>query len=346
MEILRFELKKFFFNNNGRIFIPIVFIIIFIANFCTSNVSNQRMEANKEEYCSIISEYKLGGIVTESSQKKLQKLINNCNEAEDKFDKLFFDYQIGKINKSEYEKAAQYFASIANSSDTLNILQDQFEYAESDINNRYIMYTNSWELLFGHSSNIIFLIYLILIVTLVFAGEIDNGGMRSFNITCKNGRNRLVLSKLAVSEIILASSYIIYIIAYFLFVHWKFGLDSSNFPIQSLQLYSEYTGSVSLINGYISVCAIRLLSLMACASVVHFLYSLINSSIGVISFSTAFVFVPMLINNKALDYLPQNMCDYNLYDLNFKLVFILNLIIIAVFTLLSVIVWKRKSDSK
>lgn len=346
MEILRFELKKFFSNNKGRIFIPIALVLILIANFCTSNISNQRMEVNKEEYFSIISEYKLGGIVTENSQKELQKLIDNCNAAEDEFNKLLYDFQIGKINRSEYEKEAEYLSSITNSKYTLNILQDQFEYAESDINNRYIMYTNSWELLFEHSSDIFFLLYSILIVTLVFAGEIDNGGMRSFNITCKNGRNRLVLSKLAVSEIVLASSYVIYIIAYFLFVHWKFGVDNSNFPIQSLQLYSEYTGSVSLINGYISVCVMRLLSLMACAAVVHFLYSLINSSIGVISFSTAFVFAPMLINNKALDYLPQNMCNYNLYDLNTKLVFILNLIIIAVFALLSVIVWKRKSDSK
>lgn len=346
MEILRFEFKKFFINNKGIIIVPITIIAIFILNIFTSNVDNPGLEVNKERYYEITSSYNLLGKVTDETKNELNSLIEQCDDTNKKFDRLLYDLQVGKITTSEYQQSSNELSKIINNEPVLNLLQAQFEYSEGNVENRYIMYTNAWNLMFEHSSDIYFLIFALMIVTIVFTGDVDNNGVRKIIITCKNGRSKLLLSKFAVAGIILTISYLVYLCLYIVFIHLKFGLDCYNFPIQSLQLFANYNIPISLVQGYIFTIIIRLISLLSFSSIIFTLYSLTNSSMGSISFSIILILLPTIISNENLKYLPQKMCNYNLCDFNIHLALGINLIVITLFLALSIIFWKRKSNAR
>lgn len=346
MEILKFEFKKFFINNKGIIIVPITIITVLILNIFTSNVENPGLEVNKDDYYEITSNYNLCGKVTNETKDELNTLIEKCDAAKKDFDCLLYDLQIGKITNSEYQQSSNNLSKNMNNETVLNLLQAQFEYSEGNTENRYIMYTNAWNLLFKHSSYIYFLIFALMIVTIVFAGDVDNNGAKKIIITCKNGRSKLLLSKFIVSGSILTISYIIYLCLYFSFINFKFGLHCYNFPIQSLQLFASYNKPMSLLKGFILTNIIRLISLLSFSSIIFLLYSLTNSSMGSISFSIILILLPTILDNEILKYFPQKMSNYNLCDFNIYLALAINFIFVTLFLALSIVFWKRKSNSR
>lgn len=345
METLRFEFKKILKNNYGRILIPILIIAIIIISMAMSEVGNQKLEANKDSYYALISSCNLCGKVTADSEKSLAMLEDKLNKAQEDFDNIFFDYQIGKIDRSEYLSLTNDLIDLLNQKDVIDIIKSQFEYCKEDTENRYVMYSNGWNMLFSKNGGMLFSLFAIFIVTLSFAGDTDDG-MKRFLVTCKNGRRKLIFSKLISTELITVVSYLAYLFAFGTYVKIKCGLDNGFYPIQSLELYAEYIGSNSIISAFLSVCIIRLLSIMSCIAIITMLYTIINSSTGAIALSFALVFIPMIIDIKALNYFPQRMINYNLFDVNFYIAFGINVLIIIVTAMLGNIFWKRKSNQK
>ncbi len=345
MEILRFEFNKILKNNRGCIIIPIVLLIIFTISILTSHVPNQNLEVHKNEYENIVSEYSLLGNITVESEKSLENILKKCDKAESDFDKLFYKYQLGEINKGEYQNKANELSAITNLKSVVETIQMQFDYAKESPSNRYIMYTNGWDLVTSRNSDIVFLMLVLLVVTLCFRGDTD-GGMKSFVLTCNGGKVKLPLIKLMVSEIIICISYILHTFAYYFYIEKKYGLPNGNYPIQSLQMYSDYTNNSSLILANIQITFIRLFALIICTAFVFLCFTVINSSIGAIITSASFLIFPIMFKESNMSFLPQAMCRYQLYDLNYTFSLLINIFLFAIMFVLSILFWKRKSNSK
>ena len=345
MEILRFEFNKILKNNRGCIIIPTVLLIIFAISILTSHVPNQNLEIYKNEYANIVSEYGLLGNITDESEKNLEILIEKCGKAESDFDELFYKYQLGEINRSEYQNKANELSAITNLKTVIETIQMQFDYAKENPSNRYIMYTNGWDMVTSRNSDIVFLMLVLLVVTLCFRGDTD-GGMKSFVLTCNGGKIKLPITKLMVSEIIVCISYILHTTAYYLYIEKKYGLLNGNYPVQSLQMYSDYVSDCSLTSTNIQITLIRLFALVACTAFVFLCFTVINSSIGAICISASFLILPVMFKEINLSFLPQAMCRYQLYDLNFSLSLLINIFLFAIMLVLSILFWKRKSNSK
>lgn|GEM_PF-4821494 len=345
MEILRFEFDKFLKNNRGCIIIPIVLLLMLVISFFTSYIQNQNLEVYKKEYFSIVSEYGLLGEITNKSEQNLEKLIEKCDKAETDFEKLLYKYQLGDVNRSEYQNKASELSEITNLKPIIKTIQMQFDYAKKNPTNRYIMYTNGWELVTSRNTDIVFLLLIILIVTICFRGDTD-GGMRSFILTCNGGKIKLPFIKLIVSEIMLCVSYFLHTFAYYFYVIKKYGLPSGEYPVQSLQMYSDYQNNSSLILTNIQITFIRLLALIVCTAFVFLCFVVIDSSIGAISVSSAFLILPVMFKEYSLWFLPQTMCRYQLYDLNYTFSLLINVLLFVVICVLSILFWKRKNNLK
>lgn len=345
MEILRFEFNKILKNNRGCIIIPAVLLIIFAISILTSHVPNQNLEVHKKQYENIVLEYGLLGNITDESQKSLENLIKKCDKAESDFDELFYKYQLGEINRSEYQNGANKLAAITNLKSIIETIQTQFDYAKENPSNRYIMYTNGWDLVTSRDSDIVFLMLVLIVVTICFRGDTD-GGMKSFVLTCNGGKIKLPITKLMVSEIIICISYILHTTAYYLYIEKKYGLPNGNYPVQSLQMYSDYVRDCSLTLTNIQITLIRLFSLVTCTAFVFWCFTVINSSIGAICISASFLILPVIFKEINLSFLPQTMCQYQLCDLNFSLSLLINIFLFAIMLVSSILFWKRKSNSK
>lgn len=345
MEILRFEFNKFLKNNRGYIIISVALSIMLVISILFSYIPNQNLEMYKEEYLNIVSEYELLGEVTNESEQCLERLIEKCDKAESDFDKLLYRYQLGDINRSEYQKKASELSEITNLKSIIKTIQMQFDYAKENSANRYILYTNGWNLVTIRNFDVIFLLLIILVVTLCFRGDTD-GGMKSFLLTCSSGKIKLPIIKLMVCEIIVCISYILHTLVYYYYIIKKYGLPNGNYPVQSLQIYSDYTGDSSLILTNIRITVIRLLALIVCTAFVFLCFSVINSSIGAISISSAFLVLPLMVKNNNISFLPQTMCRYQLYDLNYTFSLLINIMLFIIMFALSILFWKRESNSK
>lgn len=345
MEILKFEFNKLLKNNRGCIIIPIVLIIMLVISILFSYSTNQNLEVYKEEYFKIVSEYELLGPVTNKSQQRLEKLIEKCNKAESDFDGLFYRYQLGEINSSEYQNKALKLSKTTNLKSIIKTIELQFDYAKENPNNRYIMYTNGWDLVTSRNFDVMFLMLSILIVTICFYGDND-GGMKSFILTCNQGKIKLPITKLIVSEITVCFSYILHTFVYYIYIIQKYGLPNGNYPIQSLQMYSDYAGNSSLVLSNIKIFVIRLSALMVCTVFVFLCFIVINSSIGAISVSTALFILPLTFKDDNLSLLPQAMCRYQLYNSRFTTTLLINMMVFVLMFILSILFWKRKSNSK
>lgn len=346
METLKLEFKKFFIINKGIFIVPLILIVILALNTATLSAENIGLEINKEEYNKITSTFNLTGKVNKESEKRLNSLIDDMEKANIEFEKVFYDFQIGKIDLSTYQEKSKALGEKINSDKTLKIIKSQFEYAKENTNNRYILYTNGWNLLFSNYSSIYFLIFALIIITLLFSSEIDNSLVKKLIITTKNGKNKLIISKIAVLIFTIIVSFIFYNLTYFSFVKIKFGLPSFGFPIQSLENFQNLTSSISLINAFLVTLSVRLLSLITFSLIAVSIFLIINSSIGGISISFILILLSSELKDDIFKYLPQNITSYNLFDFNVYLALIINLCFIVLFLYLNIILWKRKNSTK
>ncbi|MCC8073175.1 MAG: hypothetical protein LIO62_03505 [Clostridiales bacterium] len=344
MEILRLEFRKFMKNNKGFAVIFTVLPIIFIISVLTSQVSNQYLEIYKDEYSKILCEYNLSGKVTDKSIQSLEKLKDKCEKAQLDFDNLFYKYQLGEISTSEYQSEISELSKITNLKSIIETTETQFDYAKENPDNRYILYTNGWNLLMSRDCDIVFLMLVLLVVTICFLGD-TSSGMKSFILTCNLGRIKFLVVKLTVCETIIGFSYILHTLAYYFYIDKKYGLPNGDFPVQSLQMYSDYTDSASLNSASIKVTIVRFSALLVCTAFVFLCFTVFTSSVGAICVSSSFLLIPIMFYEIDLPFLPQEMCLYQLYDLSFLGSLLINIFLFVTSLVLSILLWKRKSNT-
>lgn len=197
----KFELKRVLFKKKGILIIAAaLFLEILSLSHSNSYRADSEVEENKELYMTYMKKY--DGVADKDRYNELsaeieylEECIENANNASDR-------YYAGEITRAQMselrKKGLPYYDDLA----VLKSIRTQYDYGLKDGKSGVIMYETGWILLLGRPySNIIVPVVIILLIMPVFTEDYTYD-MYRINDCCKNGKNKLFLSRITASVII------------------------------------------------------------------------------------------------------------------------------------------------
>ncbi len=194
-------------------------------------------------------------------------------------------------------------ANIANSSfeqrKGFEVIFEQYLYVCEDTQNRYFLQTNGWSGLFARETFDFFLVLaVVLIAAPIFCREFEFQ-MDTLILTNRECRKsclaKIFVAGSLVSIFSLLSSGIRY-----LYFYCKYGLPNGDYPIQSIEVFSESTKGVSLLESYLWISLFQCFGCILLTVVIMFLSVLCKKYIFVLFGAMAIMFVPYLALTKTI----------------------------------------------
>lgn len=255
MRNIKYEFYKLLIKRKG---ILIILIFMFI-KLLTLTFSVQSVNSKLDENLTVYNEYmvNISGKLNIEKESYIINEKNKITKASSLVNKIIEDYQNGSITEEEYTDKILSLNKVLDKQRCFNIIYSQYEYVKKDTNRRYFLYTQGWNALLGKEQlDWAFMLLLMMVVTPVFAFEYESG-MFQILLSCKKGKKSLAFSKIIVIIVISSSLSAVFSIMEFMFINFKLGLQSGDFPIQSLEFYSTAIHNISLIKAFILISVIK-----------------------------------------------------------------------------------------
>lgn len=304
MDMLKYEIKKLFFNKIALALIVIFALIPAICN-CIKEVDYIRNVTSINDLYELENKYegKINDKYFIENPEVLQKIKNKMQfQISDKDEQFYFDYNNAINNFNNYNgNTNSKFDSILSLKNELEDLKNKGQeksYYYRTVDKKYNMmletkepqfyFAKGWNDLLNQlskTSNIFIGMICIVIVSSIFSNEYSSG-MDSLIFSSKNGRVKIVKAKLGATIIFSITIVLFYNLIQFLSVILPTTIIGWNTPIQSQVdfMYSPY--KFTMLQYFGVTVLFQVIGTIALSFIVTFMSSLFKSSLA--TFFTSF----------------------------------------------------------
>ena len=272
------------------------YIVLFLAvSLLSLAVTAKPQNLDMEKYWDGYTYYleQVAGQYSSEKATYIEKEAQNIAEASKLREELLDRYYDGELTLREFEQRFSELETVLQYQQGFEVLYDQYLYISENTENRFFLPTNGWNGLFEQNvfPFLLFQMILVLIVP-VFCSEIGNQ-MDILICTTKEGK------KAVFSQMMLAGSVAVLLcfldgIIRFVFFDLKYGLPYGDAPLQSLSYFGDYTGKVSLMDGYWNMVLLRCIGGFILAVFILFVSVLVRKYALTLLITASAVLLPYL----------------------------------------------------
>lgn len=258
MKLLQLEFKKIFLiSKNWVVLVIVILSQILLFNINTPHYNFQTRQYN-ERYHIYLSDF--GGKINEIKQHNIIKEQERIEEFEKESWVLFSKLYNGEYTPDEYDSKLTSYNNLYEDKIAFQQIQNQYDYAAEDPENRYVMDENGWYVILQENNiNFLLIFCIIYIVTQTFCPDYETG---MYNIlSCSKNGKKLVLIKLIISIFLITMFFLATLIIQVLSAQIKFGLYNIEYPLQSISYFYACPYDLTIGQGFIIICILKFLSL-------------------------------------------------------------------------------------
>lgn len=291
MRNILFELKKMMYYRKGFWCIVLFLAASMLSLAVTIQPHNLDMEKYWDGYAYYLEQ--VAGPYSSEKAAYIEKEAQNIAEASKLREELLDRYYDGELSLREFEQQFSEQETVLQYQQGFEVLYDQYLYVSENTENRFFLPTNGWNGLFEQNvfPFLLFLLILVLIVP-VFCSEIGNQ-MDGLICTTREGK-KAVSSQMVLAGTIAVLLCLLDGIVRFVFVNMKYGLPYGDAPLQSLSYFGDYTGKVSLMDGYWNMVLLRCVGGFTLAVFILFLSVLVRKYALTLFITASAVLLPYL----------------------------------------------------
>lgn len=293
MEVISYELRKIFKYRKGIWYLLIFLLIKIISMDMLDKPVNEAMFREIKSVQYYLD--KVQGIINQKTIAYMDKESAKIAQAEGSLQKLNNSYYDGKIDKKIYKKRLKPIIEKLKHREGFDALFSQYNYAQENPKNRFLLNTNGWDsLLSKEHLDWFFYVLLFLIITPIFCEEFSCN-MEGIILTQKNGGKYLSLYKIGISVFLTIFLSILNIGIEYLFICCKYGLQHGNYPLQSLSYYADSGKNISLFGAFLAISFIKIIGAVELSILLLFFSVLIKRYALILLVITADMMLPFYL---------------------------------------------------
>lgn len=275
----------------------IYFLLKTISMVITDKPSNTETFLNKEQYNYYLN--KVYGKITDKKEEYLIQEFNIISKANQELQKVYIDFNDNKITEEELYATLEENSNILKYEKGFQLVFEQYTYARENTENRFLMDTNGWAGLLANDKIDLFYIFLIIILTVPVICTEYESRMNEINITVRKGNKYIITTKFIVSFTIIILLSILNSIIDYMFYNIKYGLNHSDYPLQSLEFYSNSSSNLSLFSTYLLIILLQIMGYLCFGLSILFLSDMLKKYTLVSFFSAMIVILPYYVFNRS-----------------------------------------------
>lgn len=251
------------------------------------------IEANKSSY--VLLMHKIFGKNNAYKTNSINDLVKEVNDANNKILKKADKYESGEISQTDYIDYSFKLSEILSQKDIVERINSQKEYVTQDQKHRYYIYENGWtNLLQNTGIDILLFIFILLSITPIFCNEYETG-MNELNLISSGGYKCLYANKILAGISITSLLSIILSAENICINNWRFGLDGTEYPLQSLRIFEDFATEISIKNWLILYVLLGMMSAIYISILVMFLSVITRKVVNTILITISILFFPLFV---------------------------------------------------
>ncbi len=256
MGVRWYEWKKLMCHSGGLL-IVVAFVLLEIFRLIISHGSglaeNKRHRTFYEQYLSYVV-----GKVDEETTDFFSERNEEFSRAESLLQTICQRYSLGELTEEEYRSQLGELEQLMAGQKGYDVLYKQYLYARENPENRYLLDTNAWDALISEESLDIGLLLAIMIFALLCFGRESSAEMDIVIRMSANGERKTAKEKILLVTILSLGSCMLDFCIRVVFFQCGYGFTNGDYPVQSLEFYSGYAGSMSLMETTLRIFLFRM----------------------------------------------------------------------------------------
>ena len=256
MGVRPYEWKKLMYHSGGGLIIA-VFILLEVLGLIISHGSRL---SETERYRSFYEQYlsHAAGKVDGRTERYFSERDEAFSRAESQLQTIYQRYSSGELTEKEYRSQLGELEQLQVSKIGYDVLYGQYLYARENPENRYLLDTDAWNALISTDSINIWMLLEIMIFALLCFGRESMSEMDAVIRISANGERKTAGEKILLITLLSVSVCMLDFCIRWVFFQWGYGFSHGDYPVQSLEFYSEYVGSISLTEAAIRIYLFRM----------------------------------------------------------------------------------------
>lgn len=287
--MLLYELRKCLLNYRCLLIIIVALILKLL--FLNITIKEPKYHIRMDYDFFIEISQKISGRYTDENKAYLLSLLDEISNAESEINRLNGEVIAGKTDINTFTLAYYELRESTKHREAVDILYKQYQYIECSPDDRYFAYLDGWERLLGNTNVDMILLLVILFLTApIFLIEYESGTI--ILLLCgRNGKKMLAFQKILCATFCSIFITLLFALVEWVYIQTKFPLNYSDFPIQSIEIFSELQTTLSLIQSWELIVLLRIFGAMftavitCCFEVIFFKMAptVLNSALLVIT---------------------------------------------------------------
>lgn len=256
MGVRWYEWKKLMCHSGGLLIVW-AFILLEVLGLIFSHGSelseNRRYRSFYGQYLSHVA-----GKVDEETTYFFAERNEEFSRAESLLQTIYQRYSSGELTEEEYRSQLGELEQLMAGRKGYDVLYRQYLYARENQENRYLLDTNAWAALISVESLDIILLLTIMIFALLCFGRESGAEMDIVIRMSANGERKTAREKILLVTLLSLGLCVLDFCIRVVFFQWGYGFTHGDYPVQSLEFYSGYVGSISLMETALHIFLFRM----------------------------------------------------------------------------------------
>lgn len=256
MGVRWYEWKKLMYHSGGLLIVAtFVLLEVFrlIISYGSGLSEDRRYRTSYEQYLSCVV-----GKVDGETARFFSERNEEFSRAESLLQTIYQRYSLGELTEEEYRFQLGELEQLMAGQRGYDVLYKQYLYARENQENRYLLDTNAWEALISDESLDIGLLLAIMIFALLCFGRESSAEMDIVIRMSANGERKTAGEKILLVTMLSLGSCMLAFCIRVLFFQWGYGFTHGDYPVQSLEFYYGYEGSMSLMETTLRIFLFRM----------------------------------------------------------------------------------------
>lgn len=291
-----YEFRKCILNRRSILLVVVAVLLKLIISVLS--VKNNDVTVVSDERFFMEQVKLLQGKYNAENDEYITSLFDEAAEANAQAALLPQKLRRGEITHDEYEAQGTLLNETLKHKDAIAQLYERYAYVSESPDVRAFGYFDGWSCLFENKTPDLLLIFVIIWLSLsAFQSEYD-GGTAALLLTCKNGKAKLAASKIFCVISVSVACTLLFSLSQLTAFFRVFPVEDVFADIHSIEAYSEFTYSVSIISMYMIMIVMRILG-GAMISVLTCLFSQFShNAIPVVTATAMTVVLPIFLMNE------------------------------------------------
>lgn len=256
MDVGRYEWKKLMCHSGGFLIAAVFVLLKAMELFFLYGPGVSEAAGYRSYYVKYLSY--VAGRVDEETAKFFSEKDEEFSQAESLLQTIYQRYSLGEMTEEAYRSQLAELEQLQAYKKGYDVLYKQYLFARESPENRYLLDTNAWNALISKESLDMGLLLTIMILALLCFGRENVSEMDAVIRMSANGERRTARGKILLVVLLSLCVCLLDFCTRAVFFHWGYGFSHGNYPVQSLETFSGYSGSISLLEAAVRICLFRM----------------------------------------------------------------------------------------